>query len=173
MKPRYAVTLSRPERPALFEVHAHEPAIPSLEAAIAAKLPSAPSTQHSEASTIYCLGPKQWLVRAPLATESQWEERLQLAIVEHSALVTLMTDALALFRVTGDDALAVLSQGIAIDLHPAQFGAGSATRCGLAKTSAIVHCLTPGLDYELIVDGAFEAYVERWLRAAAGEVIRL
>ena len=170
----YDVLIERPEPPGLFDLQVCAQDRAAVERALAFSLPDDSRIQVPAADEfVYRVGPAQWLWRVPLAIEVERQRQLERVTQGRHAMATLMSDAFSVFRVTGRDAVSVLCQGIAIDLDAEAFGAGRATRCGLAKTSALVHCIEPGRRYELLIDRALERYAGRWFRAAAGESIAL
>ena len=167
----YQVDLIRPEPCAFFGLQLSPGAASALEDTLGLTLATDGLAIERDAVTVIRLGPSEWLLSTALANEADQRAALDAIARHHHALVTLMTDAFASFEVRGPEAMPVLSQAIAIDLRPDRFPAGAATRCGFAKTSAVLHCRQPTTHYRLLVDVAYEAYADRWLRAAAGEPI--
>lgn len=177
----YDATIERLAQPTFIDIHASPQARPAVETVLGTALPDSSvaaaagntGVAAGNARVVYRLGPTQWLVRASIDQEADLLGELENATQKVHAMVTLLTDAFAVFRVAGPEARTVLCQGIAIDLSMRSFATGSATRCALAKSSAIVHCVDEAPTFDLLVDISFERYVHRWLRAAAGEPIVL
>jgi sarcosine oxidase subunit gamma len=105
------------------------------------------------------LGPDEWLLVAPAGDAPDFgalEGR-------HHSLVDV-SHRYAAFAVEGDNAALVLAAGCPLDLEPAVFTAGTATRTLLGKAEIILW----GLEgFRLECARSFAPYVERFLNEAA------
>lgn len=103
------------------------------------------------------LGPDEWLVTG--ATEADLRGP-GVTAVEVSAQRTTL-------RLRGAHARDVLETGCAIDLHPREFPAGSATQTTVGGVGVILVAEADG--YRLIVRASFAAHLAAWLEDAATE----
>lgn len=110
------------------------------------------------------LGPQEYLLIATdsaalAAARRDWPE---------AVIATDVSAMYVRYRLEGDDAIAVLAQGIAIDLE--KLPVGFATRTLLARATAIlVHRQRA---FELLIERSYTRYVEHWLAAASGRSIQ-
>jgi sarcosine oxidase, subunit gamma len=110
------------------------------------------------------LGPDEWLLVAPAGDAPAFgalEGR-------HHSLVDVGHRYVA-FAVEGAHAPLVLAAGCPLDLDPAVFTAGSATRTLLGKAEMILWRLDEALSYRVECARSFGPYVERFLSEAARE----
>jgi sarcosine oxidase subunit gamma len=108
------------------------------------------------------LGPDEWMLCAPTDTA---EFNLE---GEHHALVDV-SHRYAALMVEGPNAATVLAAGCPLDLHPAVFTAGSATRTLLGKAEVVLWCLQDAPAYRVECARSFAPYVLAFLREAARE----
>ena len=110
------------------------------------------------------LGPDEWLLVAPA------DDAPDFGALEgrHHSLVDV-SHRYAAFAVEGQAAPLVLAAGCPLDLEPAVFTAGSATRTLLGKAEVILWRLDEAPSYRLECARSFAPYVERFLNEAARE----
>lgn len=87
-------------------------------------------------------------------------------------MVETVSDARAVFRLSGGGARETLAKGAPIDLHPQNFRPGDVRRTRLAQVACAIHQLeTPDPDagetFELFCFRSYADYVWRWLAASA------
>ena len=102
------------------------------------------------------LGPGRWLLLAPLAEE----EALQRALSQDG--VTLLSDSLAFFTLTGPGADAAMAIACPLDLHPRAFAADAANWTDAFGIRALV--LREGSGWVLAVEPSYADYVAAHLR---------
>ena len=102
------------------------------------------------------LGPDRWLLLAPLAEE----EALHAALPADG--VTLWSDSLAFFTLTGPGADAAMAIACPLDLHPRAFAADGASWTDAFGTRALV--LRDGAGWLLAVEPSYADYITAHLR---------
>lgn len=109
------------------------------------------------------LGPDEWLLCAPPDTAGFNLEG------EHHALVDVSHRYVA-FGIDGAQAPILLAAGCPLDLHPAAFTAGSATRTLLGKAEIVLWRPDDAPLYRVECARSFAPYVLSFLREAAREL---
>lgn len=106
------------------------------------------------------LGPDDYLLIPAIGRHVEVVERLAAALAErHHALVDISARLVAL-ELRGNAVRDALAAACPIELHPAAFGPGQATRTLLGKTEIILDCLAPE-HFRLLVNRSFAAYLRR------------
>jgi heterotetrameric sarcosine oxidase gamma subunit len=101
-----------------------------------------------------------------IATEESALRRFSAQLSPAAGALTCLSAARVRLRVAGAAARDVLARGIAIDLHPAQFGVGHSAQTGLHHTGVFLE--RTGADaYELFVPRTFAASIREWLMDAS------
>ena len=152
---------------AWITVRADNEAVPALEAALGGPFPrEAGTSARGGAWTLLTLSPDEWLIRTGAGHEmTTWRALRDAARGTHAA-VTVVSDHYAGFRLRGDDVLAILRQGMSIDLEV--LGDGAHARCAFARTSALLCVVGYARQYELFVESSYADYAALWLEVAAG-----
>jgi len=124
-----------------------DPAAPGFREAVASvlglDLPLAPRTSETMgAITVLWLSIDQWLITLPHADAAPLAERLQAALAGHHALVVDLSDARAVFRITGRGAREVVMKGASADLTHKDYRAGTVRRLSFAELAAMVHVVS-------------------------------
>lgn len=123
-------------------------------------LPPWPGRPNSRTTTgdrnLLWLGPDRWLLLAPLAEE----EALHAALPADG--VTLWSDSLAFFTLTGPGADAAMAIACPLDLHPRAFAADGASWTDAFGTRALV--LRDGAGWLLAVEPSYADYITAHLR---------
>src|SRR5262245_40718926 len=107
-----------------------DPSVPGFRDAVAAvlgiDLPLAPrsSARKGEMAVLW-LSIDQWLITLPYGEAAQLTARLQAALADHHALVVDLSDARAIFRITGLGAREVVMKGASADLTHRDYRAGT------------------------------------------------
>lgn len=132
------------------------------------ELPHAPNTTAGNKDiTAMWLGPDEWLVKTDDGKEVTLADTLREAVRGQHAAVTTVSDSYLIFRVSGVDARAVLSQGTAVDLHPGSFTPGHCVRTSLGKTGVIFHQVDDMPSYDVYAWRSYADYLGSWLDKAA------
>jgi len=123
-------------------------------------LPPWPPRPNSRTATgdrsLLWLGPGRWLLLAPLAEE----DALQTALPQDG--VTLWSDALAFFTLTGPGADAAMAIACPLDLHPSAFPPDAASWTDAFGTRALV--FREGTSWVLAVEPSYSDYIAAHLR---------
>jgi sarcosine oxidase subunit gamma len=116
------------------------------------------------------LGPDEWLLWAPELEAAGIAAGVAGALAgRHYSLVDL-SQGRAGFAVSGTEAASVLNSGCPLDLAPAAFPAGAATRTLIGKCEAILARADDGATFEVECGRSFAPYLRDFLRAAAREL---
>jgi sarcosine oxidase subunit gamma len=109
-------------------VEASARALARVAARLGIDLPPGAASVVTDMGLLHRTGPESGLVLAPCGSAAVVVARLDATVGEGSAIVADLSEGHAWLSVTGPDALAVLVQGIAIDLREGAFPVGQATR---------------------------------------------
>lgn len=160
------VTFTRLDTQALFDLKG--PARPLRDWAGDA-LPAFPDRPNSKTeaggATLLFIGPDHWLLRADLAAEAALNTALRPAEAPPEISVTLVSDTLAFFRVTGPGAADILAIACPLDLHDSRFGNDAATWTDTFGLKALVTRCAGGFD--VAVDQSFAPMMVDCLTRAA------
>ena len=149
------VTLTLAEPMARFSLRASQPEV--LEQLLGFELPRKIGTSHDGAA---CLGPDEWLLRAPAGMTLAMGAGLSLAITEVSERSVCLI-------VEGAQAAEVLAAGCPLDL--ARFAVGRATRT-VFETVEIILLRTGDERFEIEVWRSFAPWLKTALETAAGQL---
>ena len=118
----YDVTINRLPRSALFDLRGRGEAIASALAPLGLALPEQPNTAVRQGSLeLFWVGPEHWLLRAPADEEARLSETLLPASEDAETSLVLVSDAYAVFAVTGPEADEVLAAACPLDRRPGRF----------------------------------------------------
>ena len=106
------------------------------------------------------LGPDEWLLCAPVGTA-------EFTLEGHHALV----DVSHRYAALAVESAMVLAAGCPLDLHPAAFTPGTATRTLLGKAEIVLWRLPDAPGYRVECARSFAPYVLAFLREAAREFV--
>ena len=121
------------------------------------------------ATTMYWLGPDEWLIVTPDESRKRIEADLRRALAgQHFALTDVSGGQTAL-HMHGSHVRDVLAKGCPIDFHPRVFGIGQCAQSHLGKAPVLIGQIEEQPYFELIVRRSFAEYVWTWLEAAAEE----
>lgn len=112
------------------------------------------------------LGPREWLVLAPVSDTTLGDD-LATAAGDAGSAVDVSAQRCTL-RLEGADARAVLAHGCSMDLHPSVVASGTAWQTQIALTGAVVMVDAPDV-YRLLVRTSFARYLADWLLDARTE----
>jgi sarcosine oxidase subunit gamma len=117
-------------------------------------------------TTIAWMAPDELMLFLPHAAATGTAARLDAALEGQHRLVADVSDARALFRVSGPGGREVLAKGAPIDLAPDAFGPGDIRRTRLGQVAAAIWMPTPG-ELDLMCFRSVADFVETWLIGAA------
>jgi heterotetrameric sarcosine oxidase gamma subunit len=158
----YDLTFDGPQTRTLLELRGDRAVLEQIAPGLLPPWPTRPSSASrlSERLLLW-LGPDRWLLLAPLDQEDELEDALcQCHVAE--AGVTLVSDTLGFFTLSGRDAEVAISIACPLDLRPDAFG-----HDWIAMTDAFgVQALTmkSGPHWILAVEPSHAAYVATQLR---------
>jgi sarcosine oxidase, subunit gamma len=121
------------------------------------------------AVTALCLGPDEWLLLTPPATEHQFTARLRDTLGGLWFAGTNISAGQTILHLHGNFALHVLRKGCSLDLHPRVFKPGSCAQTLVAKAGVLIHHIDESPSFDLIVRRSFAEYLALWLKDAATE----
>lgn len=129
--------------------------------------PDRPNTATSVAGlTLIWFGPEQWLLSAPLEREAEIEAALRPDAAPDTVSLHVVSDSLAVVRVTGPDAAVAMAIATPLDLHPVRFADDAASFTEAFGVRALV-TRAPG-GFQIAVDRSLADFVVLRLGAIAG-----
>jgi sarcosine oxidase subunit gamma len=150
-----------------------DPSVPGFRDGVAAvlglDLPLEPRSSATKGSTtVLWLSVDQWLITLPYDEAAQTAARLHAALAKHHALVVDLSDARAIFRISGLGAREVAMKGASADLTHKDYRAGTVRRLSFAELAAMVHVVsdTPEI-LDLYVFRSVGHHVRQFLETAA------
>jgi sarcosine oxidase subunit gamma len=166
----YEVEIHARPPESLFDLRGEESTAAACLGAAGLTLPDGPNRASGDGETLACwVGPKHWLLLAPLEREDELDASFNELVAGHLASATRLTDAYAGFEISGPDADQVLAQGCALDLRPRQAPPGLATFTELFGARGLLYKPAEPSRYRLYVDRSLGHYVGQWLHRAAGQ----
>ena len=137
------------------------------------EIPLEANTISTGISTIYWLGPDEWLIVTPGGERPTLQTLLDDALSGMHASLNVVTGGQVAMRISGDNATAVLAKGCTLDLHPKTFHPGQCAQTGLAKASILIGKVDDDPTFDIFIRRSFAEYLALWLQhAGAGYGIR-
>ncbi|MCJ8143627.1 sarcosine oxidase subunit gamma [Ancylobacter sp. A5.8] len=136
----------------------------AAERAFGVRLIDAPRVSSAGGLSFIGTAPGRWMVLSDAA--SDLVIRLDAAFGRLAA-ITEQTDSALLYALSGPEVREVLAKGLALDLHPSVFAAGSAATTVFAHIGVTLWQAPEASDYRLLVARSYEAAFLRALIAAA------
>ncbi len=133
------------------------------EATLGATLPGPNRVAASRFGDILWLGPDEWLIVGPDATEFDIETALRASVGTADGAVVGLSASRTGIVLAGPEATTVLSTCCALDLDPRIFHAGDCAQTLLAKAPVLIQGLEPFFGFRLLVRPSFVSYVVGWL----------
>lgn len=130
------------------------------------KIPLESNTFSSGISTVYWLGPDEWLIVTPGGERPTMPALLEDALSGMHASLNVLSGGQVALRISGDSAAAVLAKGCTLDLHPRSFATGQCAQTGLAKASILISKFDDVPTFEVFVRRSFAEYLALWLQHA-------
>jgi len=133
-------------------------------------IPLRPNTyeENNRHATLW-LGPDEWLVITPTATDADTAQELRFALQGTPSAITDVSHGQTIIRIRGDRALDVLRKGCSLDLHPSVFGPGRCAQTLVAKAAIAIRWVDRSPSFDLIVRRSFAEYLALWLKDSARE----
>jgi sarcosine oxidase subunit gamma len=149
---------------ALFDLKGPQDAL-SDWAKGALDFPNGPNTlKHKGSATLCHLGVNRWLLRDVLANEAALMTALRPADAPADISIVRVSDTQTFFRITGPDALEVMSIGCTLDLHSLVFGSDAVSYTEFFGIKALVLRCEDG--FECAVEQSFGNMIEDFLTRA-------
>jgi sarcosine oxidase subunit gamma len=151
-----------------------DPSGPGAQAAaelLGVELPTTASTYAKSGDTIVIwLGPDEWLIAGTAQGRTELEARLRDAVGPHGGAAIDVSGQRTTLRLSGPHSRDVLAKGCSLDLHPQDFGTGTAAETMIGQTGVILLAVNgSGDDYRILVRSSFARYLADWLLDAAEE----
>ena len=166
---RYDVSIVQLPAESRFELAGHSAELGAALRAAGLAVPTAAKAIAASGDVrVACVGPRRWLVSAPLSAARDIQTALSEAIPQRSSsLLADVSGSTVTFLLRGTDIAQVLEQGISHDLSIASFPAESI----LATEGWGVGLLLErdGEQVRMTVEAALAAYVRNCLYTAAGQ----
>ena len=138
--------------------------------ALGLTLPKAPnSTVSAKGLTALWLGPDEWLVVGPPASEGNIAGDLRAALAGQHVAVTDVSEGRTVIGLDGRHARDVLMKGCPLDLHSSEFKPGDCAQSALAKAIIILHQTSDAPAYDIYCERSMADYLWTWLEDAAEE----
>ena len=131
--------------------------------------PLEPNTANSGMSTVYWLGPDEWLIVSPGGERPILPTLLEDAFTGMHASLNVVTGGYAGLRLSGGNAPDVLAKGCTLDLHPKIFQTGQCAQTGLAKAGILLSKVDDAPSFDIFVRRSFAEYLALWLQNAGAE----
>ncbi len=132
-------------------------------------LPLEPNTTSTGLSTVYWLGPDEWLIVSPAGERPTLPTLLDDALDGMHASINVVTGGQVAMRISGDNAAALLAKGCTLDLHPKVFLAGQCAQTGLAKAGVLLSKVDNTPAFDVIARRSFAEYLALWLQNSGAE----
>ncbi len=127
------------------------------------ELPAGPRCAGQGPLTLVGVGPGTWLAVSE-APEATWPEPLARRLAGHCS-VSDQSGGYVVHRIEGEGAATLLQRGLAIDLHPAVFGAGAAATSVIAHIGVILWRPAAEAVFDLAVFRSHAASFRHWVEA--------
>lgn len=115
--------------------------------------------------TALWVGPNQWLIRCPKHDVADIAAGLEEATRGVHSAITDLSDARAVFRLSGPDMVEVLAKGCPLDLHSRTAKPGYVAGSILAKIDALIHLHQADV-VDIYVNRSFADYLRMWFEEA-------
>ncbi|MFT4825300.1 MAG: sarcosine oxidase subunit gamma [Halioglobus sp.] len=142
-----------------------------IEQVLGIKLPVKPRSSSISSSplgsSLYWLGPGEWLLLVDGETESQVEEKLRQVLTGHFS-VTIVTGGQTLINISGPNVDSVLKKSSVYDFHPNSFKVNECVQTTFAKATALF-CRRENGSFDVVIRRSFADYLARWLLDAGEE----
>ncbi len=131
-----------------------------------APIPNVRGVTVGQTGMLAWMSPDELLAVVPLADAERIAGQLEAGLAAFHALVINVSDARAVFRLTGAGAREVLAKGAPVDLSASAFGPGQIRRTRLGQV-ACAFWMSGEDQFDLICFSSVSAFVFDWLKTAA------
>lgn len=142
-----------------------------IEQVLGIKLPAQPRSSSistlSLGSSLYWMGPSEWLLLVDQGTESQVEEKLRQVLTGHFS-VSIVTGGQTLINISGSNVDSILKKSSVYDFHPSSFQINECVQTTFAKATALF-CRRADGSFDVVIRRSFADYLARWLLDAGEE----
>ncbi|PUB12053.1 sarcosine oxidase subunit gamma [Yoonia sediminilitoris] len=158
----YDVTFTRLETQALYDLKGPQAALRDWAGDALPDFPNRPNSKtETGGAALMFIGPDHWILRAELDAEDALEAALRPADAPPEISIVRVSDTLAVFRITGPDAVEVLAIACPMDLHESCFGADAASFTeAFGLRSLVTHCKG---GFDIAVEQSFGPMVADYL----------
>lgn len=142
--------------------------IQAATAVLGVQLPlSANTTTAAGDTSVFWLGPDEWLVRTAAASHTI-AGSLQKALADVHAAVVDVSDYFTVIRIAGAAAREALAAACPLDLHPQKFLPGSCAQSHYGQAAVLLHLVDEAPTFDIQTRWSYADYVWEYLRAAGG-----
>ena len=165
---RYAIDITTIAPRAVIELRGDPAAALRCLAAAGLRAPSRANSiaAHPDGAEVLCLGPRRWLVMAPLLYETALAARLGEA-AEGILAAVCVSDMWTGIALRGSGAPDVLAQGTPLDFEAERFPADAASFTDLFAVTALLRRAADG--FEIWCDRSLARHITDSLHIAAGQ----
>ena len=167
---RYAIDITTIAPRAVIELRGDPAAALRCLAAAGLRAPTRANSiaAHPDGAEVLWLGPRRWLVMAPLLHETALAARLDEAASAEAMLATVcVSDMWTGIALRGSGAPDVLAQGTPLDFEAERFPADAASFTDLFAVTALLRRAADG--FEIWCDRSLARHITDSLRIAAGQ----
>jgi len=132
-------------------------------------LPLESNTVSNGMSTVYWLGPDEWLIVSSGGERPTLPTLLEDALGGMHASLNVVSGGYVGMHLSGSNAVDVLAKGCTLDLHKRAFKDGQCAQTGLAKASILLSKFGDAPAFNIFVRRSFAEYVALWLQRAGAE----
>jgi sarcosine oxidase subunit gamma len=137
-----------------------------IGAALGLAAPSRPGRAANESLALIATAPGAWLATTQDDGDGTWPADLADRLSDIAAVFD-QSGAYCVFRLEGSAARQTLQRGLAIDLHPAEFGANDSVVSSLAHIDVIVWQTGGGESFDVAVFRSYAAEFLAWAERVA------
>ncbi|NKB53142.1 MAG: sarcosine oxidase subunit gamma [Rhizobiaceae bacterium] len=161
----YDVSIERLQLFSLFDLKGPRQGLTDWAGDVLNHLPKAPNQLSREDGVELChTGANRWLLRAEIGMETDLEAKLRLETAPPEISIVKISDTMTFFRVTGEDAIQVMSIGCPLDLHADAFAAQAVSFTEFFNCRALVLRCRGGFD--VAVEQSFADMIADYLDRA-------
>lgn len=163
----YQADIARRPLGGLFDLRGDPVAVADCLGLAGITAPTQPNSVAMAAeATVFWIGPRRWLLRVPLARETELAVAFAASLANKLANASLVSDMYASFTLSGAEARDVLAQGCPLDLN---LPPDTATMTELFGSAALVHFQSDALGIAIAVERSHADFIEACLRRARGD----
>ncbi len=147
---------------------AHPDVHTAMMNAVGLKAPSQRKALFDGERSVLWMAPDELLIMTPLAEVASRIALIDQTLAANPRLIVDVSDARAIFRLTGAGAREVLAKGAPIDLHPESFRIGDLRRTRFSTVAAAIYQVAAAPEtFEMICFRSYAPAMWRWLAASS------